>query len=541
MTERENGEGSGRRRGPARKILLALAVLVVLGGAIALALTLIYRERLEDYIGRQVVGIANSYLVPDIDFLTISYAPPYSVTLTDVTLTAPDRTEVLRMGTLRIELAEVPRVGRPIRIASLIADDSVLRLIQDFDDEGNRSGFRGLLPIVEARPGTEEELEKVDEAFRLSNVLQLREVRLERLDVAYEPGGGQPTMLLPGLTLALDIEPVEIGDEAGWYKLDTSSEIGPTGHVKALGAVNLDTFAVKLDNAEIGVDVTEETISSLPPQVQTVLNEYNARGRLDIQASADIEALAWSQGEAMVNLKLDGFSLFVGDLRALIDTAELDLKMHDRMIELETFSLSSADGLLKMTGWAMLEDSNIPAHADWTIEALSIGRLLREGSETRSKLGGIVSGEGAVGAELVRWKESMSGNGEIRVRDGRLLMLPGLTQLADATGISSDRITGDATGNHRLDAEFTVIPGAIRIDSSTVVTNFLAARTTGTISIVDLEMDLTANAGPLERAQELLGPIGDLFGGLTDRLVRYRIRGPVNDPSVSVAPLGIDE
>lgn len=537
-----SGRGIGNRparRGVAfRKVLLALVVLIVVGGAAAVALVLIQRERLEDYIGRQVVGIANSYLVPDIDFVTISYAAPYSVTLTDVTLTAPDQTEVLRMGTLRIELAEIPRVGRPIRIARLIADDSVLRVIQDFDDEGEPSGFRGLLPIVEAAPGTEEEAEKVDEAFRLSNVLQLREVRLDRLDIAFEPGRGQPAMVIPGLTLALDIEPVEIGDEAGWYTLDTQSALGPTGHIKALGAINLDTFAVKLDNAEIGVDVTEDTISSLPPQVQTILNDHNARGRLDIRASAEIEPASWTQGEAQIRLELRDFSLDLGDLRATIDEAGLDAKMHDRMIELEGFELASVGGMLRVTGWTMLDDSNMPAHAEWTIEDFNIGRLLREGSETRSRLAGIVSGEGTAGAEIVRWKESMSGSGELRIRDGRLLMLPGITELADAIGVSRDRVTGETAGNHRLDAEFTIVPGAVRIDRSTVVTNFVAARATGTIS-VDMEMDLTANAGPLERAQELLGPIGDLFGSVTDRLVRYRIRGPVSDPSVSVAPLGV--
>lgn len=532
------GSGNDRRGGALRKALIALGVLIVAGGAIGVAFMLIYRERLEDYIGRQVVGIANSYLVPEIDFLTISYAAPYTVELTDVTLTAPDGTEVLRMGTLLIELAETPRVGRPLRIARLIADDSLLRVIQNYDDEGERAGFRGLVPIVKARPGTEEELEEVDEEFRLSNVLQLREVRLDRLDVSYEPGGSEPPMILPGLTLALDIEPVEIGDEAGWYRLDTDSEIGPTGRIRALGAVNLDTFAVKLDEASIGLEVNEETIESLPPQVQTLLNEHNARGRLDIEASADIEAMAWTQGTAAVTVRLEDFSLYIGDLQGVIDSASLDAKMENRMIAIENLSVVSTGGELKATGWAMLEDTNMPAHADWTIVDFDIGRMLREGSETRSRLAGIVSGEGAAGAELVRWKESMSGSGDIRIRDGRLLMLPGLTQLADAVGVSRDRITGETTGNHRLDAEFTIIPGAVRIDRSTIVTNFLAARTTGTIS-VEMEMDLTANAGPLERAQELLGPIGDLFGGLTDRIMSYRIRGPVNDPSVSVAPLGV--
>ena len=55
----------------------------------------------------------------------------------------------------------------------------------------------------------------------------------------------------------------------------------------------------------------------------------------------------------------------------------------------------------------------------------------------------------------------------------------------------------------------------------------------------DSRVDFRFNAGPLEKLQSALGPLGDLMGAVTDQLMKYHVTGTLSEPEFSVKPLGL--
>lgn len=66
----------------------------------------------------------------------------------------------------------------------------------------------------------------------------------------------------------------------------------------------------------------------------------------------------------------------------------------------------------------------------------------------------------------------------------------------------------------------------------------MAAHGTGDIHYGG-RIDLKINAGVVEKAESLLGELGDVLAALTDRLLPYVISGTWSEPIVTPDPLGI--
>src|SRR4051812_35624696 len=103
-------------------MLLALVGLVLVAGGVLAALAWWRPASVQDWVGRQVVAVANAHLVPRLGYAHVEYHAPGEVVLSGVTLTAPDGTRVLDVGGMTITLAEVPHVGQPIVIERISLD-----------------------------------------------------------------------------------------------------------------------------------------------------------------------------------------------------------------------------------------------------------------------------------------------------------------------------------------------------------------------------------------------------------------------------------
>ena len=55
----------------------------------------------------------------------------------------------------------------------------------------------------------------------------------------------------------------------------------------------------------------------------------------------------------------------------------------------------------------------------------------------------------------------------------------------------------------------------------------------------DSRIDFRFNAGPMERLQGVLGPLGAALGDVTYKLVKYQVTGTLDEPTAAVKPLGI--
>lgn len=491
-------------------------------------------DRLEDWLGSQIVGIANSYLVPQIAYAELDYRAPGTIQLTGVTFTAPDGTRVLEVGGMIVTLAEAPKIGEPIRIERVELDHPTARLIREIGPDG-KAGFRGLSPIVKNAPTRDDE---VEDNFKLSTVLRLREVEFIEGSLLYDQGDGSPPMEISGFTTTVQASPDEA--EAGWYSLDIESAVGPLANLALVGQLNLDDFTARVERLRFAGQLSPESAGALPPQLQSLVRQYDARGQIELTASGELPLTDPVAGTLAATLDLTEFGIASGDYQLPIESVHAEAALAGGVATLSTMTAAMLGGEFRANAEARLGETGRPTSAFWTIESIQLRQLLRANTESEGppRLAGVLAGNGRLTTSLDDAKGALDGTGEIRLREGRVLVLPGLTQLAEAMQVTTTAEAAENALNHKVDAEFTLGPAGVEFTSSEVITEFLVARGTGTLGF-DGSLDLAVNGGPMEKLQSMLGGLGDAIGSVTDRLVKYRVRGSVSAPEVSVDPLGL--
>jgi hypothetical protein len=530
---------SGRRAkriGPLRAILLAS---VLVSAAVIGALLLSRPVRpvggvgpavtfdIEGFVGSQIAGIVNAHLRPTLSFETISYEPPGTVRLRGVSLVSAEGERFVHAEGLRVTLAEVPSRDRPLKIERIVVENGLVRVIGD-----GRGGFVGLTGIVKGR----ETDEPIGEEFRLSNVLVLRRVELRGVGIEYRRTEGDEPLRLDGIRADMDVSPVE-EEGPGWYAIAFSSGRAPGLRLEVAGRVNLDSYDAEIARLNAAVDAGEQTRHTLPSPLAGLMERYEIDGALEASGSASINLRDPLAGRASLAIRGDGMRVALGEYRIPVETLAMDASFGARRLEVAPIAASLLAGTLRGDAAVEVGEANRPATVHWEAERLNLRDLLRaaprEGEPPR--LAGRFSGSGEVRAELESPRATLSGSGEVTIEEGRLVMLPGLTQLGDLIG----REDPDRASNHRGRALFTLGPTGITVTESEVVTNSIAARGTGLVGF-DRSLDMIVNAGPIEMLQRKLGPLGSILGKLTDRLVKYAVTGTVDDPKVRMIPLGFD-
>ena len=523
----------------ARSMIAASVALALLGVAVIAYVLFAPRgtgplglgrgAELRDYLGRQITGIINGYLVPTLSFQTVDYRYPGTVTLSNVRLTSPDSIDVFEVDSLVITLAEVPSVGKPIRIAEVEVKGGAVRLMRDSES----GGFKGLSPLV--RPAAGDGARQVEPSQQLSEVLVLEMIRLSGITLIYDDGSGSP-MRIEGFEADLDITPAR--EQPGWYTLALNVGRLPGLELELNGAFNINDYVVELQSSTGQIQLDAQTAKSLPPQIQSVITQFDATGRVDISTQGSIPLLDPLNAQLDGTLNLRDFNVASGDYRLPIDSFTSSFNMQSGRLNLPdgVMTLLRGSGQIRLD--TVLVGEPRTAHMTWSLTDLQLQEALRIATPSGEppKLAGLLHGSGVVRTAIDDPLASLAGEGSVHVRDGRLLVLPGLLQLISQIG--NLKLSDDQKLTHRADAEFTLRPEGINITQSEVITELIAARAQGLIAF-DGSLDMTVNAGPLARLQSALGRVGNIFGQITDRLLTYRLRGTVDAPTVSVAPLGI--
>jgi len=435
-----------------------------------------------DWAARRVVSIVERSIVPDVGFARFEYELPRTLRFLDFTLTAPDGTVVASADVASVTLTEIPRIGGPVLIERVLLRGGLVELIEEEGADG-RSGFRGLVPFVEGAPAPAERerpRQGFEEEPRLSDSLRIRRVDLEDCGVRYTPAGGAPPMRIAGITSALDVEKEE---ERGrvWHRFALESSRGGVFSAALAGRVDLDRLEVELAPSTLRLDMREGPAEELPPGVQALLRERDARGvmRVDFSGSAPVREIERAALRASVELR--DFNMAFGEYRLPVSSALLEGKLESGLATLTTGDVALLGGQALLGGEVDLRESSAPAAA--RCRGLSIG--------------------------------------ERRVR---------ALDVAEVTAAGKNRSVARGT--------FTLRGGAADFSSIELVTPVLSARGQGVLHF-DGRVDFLLNAGPLERVQDALGEVGRIFGVVSDRLVKYRLRGTLSEPSVDVVPFGI--
>jgi hypothetical protein len=159
-------------------------------------------------------------------------------------------------------------------------------------------------------------------------------------------------------------------------------------------------------------------------------------------------------------------------------------------------------------------------------------RLFRPVEGEEPKYAGRIDLEGVVRGALSDLRNRLRGAGDGTIKEGRLVNFPMMSVLVGAVG-------GEMWGQKdRLKMHLELYANRVEYSDLEVVSAAIGARGKGT-QYFDGRWQYTVNAGPLVRAEASLGPIGDLFGKITDKLVKYEITGKGDESSFTVKPFGI--
>lgn len=529
----------------ARKLIVVVAAFVlaavVIAGATVFFLLHSGSGELETWLGKQLVGIASTYIEPTIDFKRIRYTYPGTVVMSDVTFTAKDSTRVVTLNALTVTLAAIPKIGAPLKIERVELETPTINLISI-----PGGGFKGLVPFVKNLPGSESAQTPAE--FKLSNVLELRKLILKNGTVVYDAGGGQPVMKLDGITTEMDIKPLPNKGEAGWYELAFNAGKAPGVEIKVKGLANLDTSVAKIDEATMDVMLDDKTIQGLPPQLQSTLRAAEAKGKLAARIAGTVPLDAWRTSELQGKITLTDFNVAAGRFKFPIDSGEVPIAIKSGMLNLNPIQVNLLAGQFTSSIAANLSDTNLPVSGNWQATNLDLEKLMRAQQDVNAPPGfqGQLSSSGNFGlsaggpnpdANPYTILATATGSGSLNIANGRLFVVPGLMDAMNLATGKSISYVDDAT-KHTLNANFDITGQGIQVTQSHIVASALDARATGLIDW-HLNLNMTATANPIAAVTQPLGAVGRIIGSVTKEMIQYQITGQIGDPKVAVKPFGL--
>ncbi len=521
------------RRGGALRVVCAFVLAIAIAIAVAIFVVVRGATSVDQWVVRQVVLITNSYLVPDIDFQGAKFEYPGTLRLREVTLTAPTGEKIIEAGSLVITLAETPRRGQPIRIESVEFRDTVLRILED----AQTGEIKGLVPFV--RKQAIRSPDSVPEDVRLSNVLQIKRIELRNGSIEYNDGSGRPPMLLDQIELLLDVDRQQAASSGPlMHRLDFSLDRPPIFSLDVLGAASLDNFDLRLDRLDLSMKMGEDSYGALPPALQAFVRAHEAQGQLRVLMTGEGALTDLAKARAEATLKLDQFSVASGDTRFSIDQATMEVHTEDGVAAIGPCRVDLLNGVFNLAANAQLIQPGVPAVATWNLTGAQLAELMRKqsaGDKTPS-LSGVIVSQGELSVNLAEMPESVNGKGTLAITEARLIKIPVVAQLANV--VNAFGVLGGDVRSSSVDSSFQLNGQGILFDKLLFTNAVAAADATGLVGY-DGSLDLTASAGPLKKITGMLGQVGNIVGAITGQVIKYRVRGTIEKPTISTRPLGI--
>jgi hypothetical protein len=522
------------------KVVAVLALLVVIGvGAVVFTLAR-GGTTLDNWLAQQVVGIANYYLVPEIGFERFRYDAPGTLTLENATLTAPDGTVVVDATAIAITLARTPRIGEPIEISRVALTSPEVNLIQD-----ESGGFKGLAPFV--RQQRVREQDRAPSEVQLSNVLRIRKLTMTDGGMTFLPASGESPMELRGIALDLDVEPANREGETGaWYAIAAQANRAPILDFALQGRFDIDNLIADVESLSFETTLDENSYSSLPPQLQSLLRQYDARGLLAIDLRGYVPVRDFDSMDVQANVRVEDFNIAQGEYRLPIAIAAIDAQMEDGVGMITRGFADTLGGRVTVSSATIdLTAPTRPFNAVWNVDNVQLSQILRVApTDEPPRFEGLVHAEGRIAGQAdADARESLDGWGKVAIRKGRLLNTNALSQIVGSLNLVR-QFSGRGPNDDDVDLSFEIDPEGVTITDLTIMTQAVAvrgaAKPVGVIRF-DGTMNLLVNAGPLDSFKRMFGDrIGDIIGIVTDRLSTFEVSGPIGDTKVRMrGPLSV--
>jgi hypothetical protein len=514
-----------------RKLVLTVLVLSVIGTAVWLLWCTVGRRvvhesvaGIERWCGRQLQSIANDHLGPTLSFDTLDYTYPRTVTLSPVRLTA-DGVSIITADSIRIDLAEIPRAGRPVVIEAAVFEGPVVRLIEQAD--GSLRGFSDFV-----KTGGGQDLPDGG-STRLSDVLDITSLQVGQGELSYEPRDGPPMRLRP-LTFELDHQRPPAGDaaaEAGWYGFDVKLALRPVVRLDLDARLNLDTAVLDVANAAVTTSLTPAQYEVFTPEIQDFLRQYGIVGDLEWTLSGQVPLRDTAHSAIETQLRLTDASVSFGEYVLPTEAMQLSARLSEGLLDVHDWSIEALGGTAQLTLRLWVAGPQAGAfEGQGDGQNIRLERALKSEEGEKARFRGNGSFQVETRGSFEDLAASFGGRGDIAVRDGHLRLVE---IFRGELGIKGRRDDKDcATAN------FELTPDRVQWSDVKVGGNAIGISGAGDL-FYDGRLDCLFNVGPLQGREGVLGVIGDTVGIVSDRLVAYEVTGTVETPKIAVKALGV--
>lgn len=517
---------------------------------------------LERWIGQQVKSIAGSYLNPRVEFDDLDYQSPYTVVLMKFRLTVddPDNSgqtiDVIYVDKLRLELAEIPQEGKPIRIKKLILDHPRINAIAARRD-GKFVGFQNMLKESK-EVGT---VPAQEEAPRLSEVFQIALLQIVEGRMVYESrGSGRPPMILDAINSRMDVEK----DDQGWYKLAATLERKPVFGLSASGRLDLDHLALALDSLKLSIELGEQQYGKLPGQAQQMLREHEVTGMLQVTAAGRVPLGDPASCDLTATLSMEKMHFVAGEYKGDAENVSGKLLLREHRAVLDYLDANTLKGKVHLNANVSLVDP-FEGRVYLAARGILIEETLRAASggegNGKPKYKGAMDAEATLTGPMDKILTRSSGDGWLKLRNGRLGSLRIIDDIGRALAqnikslFSSEkqsRLDTDAA-----DLEFRFMGDRVHFTNILAQTSTFAVRGHGDLWY-DKRLSLLLNGGSPEDLKsvtdesdkggnEVVNAIGDvlntigrgaedLASGALSHVATVVVSGTTDEPKVRVEP-----
>jgi AsmA-like C-terminal region len=488
--------------------VIAVVVLVAIAGVGYYFLFGQGAATLNRWIGDKLVAVAADYLNPRLTFKSFQYHYPLTAILEDVQLTIDDpatpgaTVTIFAARRLALDMAEIPRSDQPLRIQKLTLEGPEICLISATGTQGPILGFSNLLKEQPGQAGLP--------PTPLSSVFEIRLIEVRDLAVVYDTRkSGVKPMTLDHITTTLKVEPAAA--QSGWYAMALDLDRKPVFTTHVAGHFNLDSMLLEAKEFKLALKVGRAQDSLLPPEIQEVLKAHDVTGDLAVAASGTVPLTNLPALKLETTLTLKGGNVAAGDHHIPIE--KLDVRCHaaDGVLHLEALNVGTLGGRVEAQGQFGLTGDK-PAHVELAVAGVRLEQALRNPSGADSEFRGAVDGRVMWDAPPATAMTASRGNGTVRITEGHLAALPVLGDVLD--GLSKAMAVahlGSGPPTDTADGVFTFEGDRVNFSRLDLVTAWAVARGAGDVYF-DGKLDLTLNAGPLEKIESILGKPGDLVG-----------------------------
>ena len=528
--------------------LKLLVVLIILAGGAAAYFFYVAggvgTSPLERWIGNQIKAVAGGYLNVELEFDNPDYQSPKTVILEDIRLTADDpanpgkKIDIMTIGRAELTLGEIPSEGQPLHIEHVILDKPVLRFIATGQ---GAAGFVGFSNLVKSSGEAKPEEPATGPPPKVTDVFRIRLIQLNDGRIIYDPRQADAkAMDLDQINCKLDVQP----DAEGWYALKTTLGRKPVLEVSIDGRMNINDNRLELGALTAGMTLGGQNNKSLPPQLQTFLDEHDVKGDLDITGNGLVNFSDITGSDLKLDVKLDKGSVAFSDYRIDIQSLLINTALANRVLELTKLDLNALDGNLSIAGTMGLTGGYDTA---LTIRGkdLHVHRVLKAGQSvqgtaataTELPFRGKLQVDAQLRAPLTQLTTQVNGGGRLLLTEARFTNTPVVSDIEDAL-IAVSKL-GDASGKPAPATdqglvEFTLKGDHLMMDKLDYRSAIIAVRGAGTMHFADTRLNMLLNGGPVEKVQALLGAVGDFTAKITDSIAGYKVTGTTSEPKVEL-------